>query len=127
MSDFRKLRRYLAFPTRNAARIRRDVNDELQFHMDMRVEELVQAGMSRSDARVQAQRQFGDLDDATHYCVDVDRSAERGHEPRPPHSQARTRLHRRNRHDTCTRCRREHCGVRRAGHLCHSAIALSRA
>lgn len=77
MSDFRKLRRYLSFPTRNAARIQRDVNDELRFHVDMRIEELVQRGMPRSDARAQAMRQFGDIDDATRYCVDVDRGSER--------------------------------------------------
>ena len=77
MSDFRRLRRYLSFPSRNAARIRRDVTAELQFHIDMRVDELVQRGMSRADARAQALRQFGDVADATRYCADLDRRSER--------------------------------------------------
>jgi len=77
MSDFRKLRRYLSFPSRSAARIRRDVNDEMQFHLDMRIEELERSGLSAPQARVQALRQFGDLDDAKRYCVDVDRTSVR--------------------------------------------------
>jgi putative ABC transport system permease protein len=78
MTDFRKLRRYLALPSRGTARIRRDVDDELQFHIDMRAEALERQGLSADEARARALRQFGDLDDATRYCTDLDTTAERG-------------------------------------------------
>src|SRR5687768_6356225 len=77
MPDFGKFRRYLTIPTRSAARVRRDVDDELRLHIDMRAEELERQGMSPSDARAQAIARFGDLDDATRYCAAVDRDSER--------------------------------------------------
>jgi len=78
MSDSR-LRRFLRFPSRSAARIRRDVDDELQLHIQLRVEELVRAGMSPADARSHALRRFGDIEDAARYCAAVDRGADRRH------------------------------------------------
>src|SRR5215218_327370 len=78
MPDFGKFRRrYLTLPSRSAARIRRDVEDELRTHIDMRAAELEQQGISPADARAQAMRKFGDLADATRYCTDVDRDFER--------------------------------------------------
>src|SRR5689334_14405606 len=46
---------------------RRDVGDELRFHLDMRTQEFIDAGMSPEDARRAAARSFGDVDaiDAT--------------------------------------------------------------
>ena len=41
---------------------RRDVDEELAFHLDMRTEELVAAGQARAEARVQAEREFGNVD-----------------------------------------------------------------
>src|SRR5215207_4697950 len=78
MSDFGKLRRYLRLPSRSAARIRREVEQELQLHIDMRAEALEREGLSPADARARAIRAFGDLDDATRYCTTVDSHAERG-------------------------------------------------
>lgn len=36
-----------------------ELDEEIQFHLDTRVEELVQAGLRESAARAQAQREFG--------------------------------------------------------------------
>lgn len=41
-------------------RVRRDVDTELSFHLEGRIEELVARGMSREDAEREAQRRFGD-------------------------------------------------------------------
>jgi hypothetical protein len=40
---------------------RRDVNDELRFHLEMRTQEFIDAGMSPEQARVAAQQAFGDV------------------------------------------------------------------
>ena len=77
MTAFGKFRRFLNLPSRSAARIRRDVNDELQMQIDLRAEELERTGMSPQQARAEALRRFGDLTDAAEYCVDVDRDSER--------------------------------------------------
>jgi hypothetical protein len=44
------------------ARVDRDVDEELAFHLDMRVRRLVDAGWSPDAARGEALRQFGDMD-----------------------------------------------------------------
>ena len=41
-------------------RVRRDVDTELSFHLEGRIEELVAKGMSRADAEAEATRRFGD-------------------------------------------------------------------
>jgi len=41
--------------------IHREITDELQFHMDMRVEENIRRGMSPDEARRDAERSFGNL------------------------------------------------------------------
>src|SRR4051812_26343575 len=40
---------------------RRDVGDELQFHLDMRTQEFIDAGMTPDDARRAAAEAFGDV------------------------------------------------------------------
>lgn len=77
MSEFGRLRRFLRLPARSAARIKRDIDDELRLHLDLRAEELQRAGMSPAEARVQAARRFGDLADAVRYCAAVDEDSER--------------------------------------------------
>jgi predicted permease len=52
-------RRYARFLRRDP---QRDVDDELDFHLQSTVEELVAAGMSRDAAHDAAQRKFGDVD-----------------------------------------------------------------
>jgi len=77
MAGFDKLRRYLRMPSRSARRITRDVEEELQLQIDLRAESLEREGLSPSEARAEARRRFGDLDDARRYCAAVDRDAER--------------------------------------------------
>ena len=59
---------------------RRDVSDEIRFHLDMRVNELVEQGMTREEASREARRQFGDVAAIEAECRDVRavRTRERG-------------------------------------------------
>jgi predicted permease len=66
-------------PWRTRRHIRDDVDEELRFHLDMRVEELRALGRSADAARAEAMRQFGDLEDARHYITAVDRATEAAH------------------------------------------------
>jgi len=59
------------------ARVDRDVDEELAFHLDMRVRRLVEAGWSPDAARAEALRQFGDLDRVRDSCVAMDHQRER--------------------------------------------------
>jgi predicted permease len=68
--------RSFRFPWRSSRQITADVDEELGFHLDMRVDELVRRGMSPEAARAAALREFGDLDDARRYIGAVDRDIE---------------------------------------------------
>src|SRR5690242_9572570 len=70
------MKRFFRLPWRTRQQIRTDVDDELAFHLDMRIDALVDAGLSRDDARAQAVREFGDIDDARQYIRAVDRDIE---------------------------------------------------
>ena len=50
--------RFLRFPVRSSARRRADLEEELRFYFDMRTRELVDQGMSESQARSEAIREF---------------------------------------------------------------------
>ena len=54
------VRRLFRFPSRTRDEVRRDIREEFQFHLDMRVEALVRAGMSEAAARARALGEFGD-------------------------------------------------------------------
>jgi putative ABC transport system permease protein len=54
-----------------------DVDAELSFHLDMRIQELVAGGMPPDEARDLALRRFGDYERARRVCVDIDRRRER--------------------------------------------------
>jgi predicted permease len=69
-------RRFFRLPWRTAKQIRADVDDELTFHIDERVDALVALGYSPDAARAQALREFGDIDDARRYIGAVDRHIE---------------------------------------------------
>src|SRR5690348_10875117 len=76
-ADMRNARKKLfRLPWRTDRQIRDDVDEELAFHLDMRVAELVAAGASTDDARAKAAREFGDMDDARRYIGAVDRDIE---------------------------------------------------
>jgi putative ABC transport system permease protein len=61
-------RRYLQFW---GARVDSDVDDEIHFHLDMLVSDLISRGMSEPDARAAAARRFGDLPGARTACVTI--------------------------------------------------------
>ncbi|MEW5919005.1 MAG: ABC transporter permease, partial [Gemmatimonadota bacterium] len=54
------------------ARVQRDVDSELAFHLQGRIEELVAQGMSREDAEREAQRRFGDRAAVAHELERID-------------------------------------------------------
>jgi putative ABC transport system permease protein len=72
-------RRFFRLPWRTRRQIGEDVDEELRFHLDMRVDELRAFGLSPEAARAEALRQFGDVDDARHYITAVDRATEAAH------------------------------------------------
>jgi len=52
--------------------MRRDLDNELQFHLQMRIDELRARGVSERDARAEALRRLGDEADLKAYCLRVD-------------------------------------------------------
>jgi predicted permease len=71
--------RLFRLPWRTQRQIGDDVDEELRFHLDMRVEELRRLGLSPDAARAEAVRQFGDIDDARTYITALDRATEVAH------------------------------------------------
>ncbi len=57
--------------------MRGDVDRELRFHLDVRVEELMAQGLSQDDASAQAVAEFGDVDAVRASLVDIDKRAGR--------------------------------------------------
>ena len=55
------MRRVFRLPDSHA-RARRALDDELRFHLEGRIEELVASGLSRTDADAEARRRFGDFE-----------------------------------------------------------------
>ena len=53
--------------------VEREVDSELAFHLEMRIRELVEQGMTLDDARVAALERFGDVDRITEACRDIGR------------------------------------------------------
>ena len=54
-----------------------EVNEEIKFHLDMRVRELVERGMDPAAAREVALRRLGDVASLTQRCVDLGRKRDR--------------------------------------------------
>src|SRR5260221_6848558 len=55
-----RFRRLFRFSSRSVPDVRADVHEEFRFHLDMRTAELVRSGLTESQAREQADREFGD-------------------------------------------------------------------
>lgn len=70
------IRRLFKLPFRTRGSIAREADAELRFHMDTRTERLIAGGMDAVAARAQAEREFGDVDDARRYITAVDHEAE---------------------------------------------------
>ena len=58
---------------RGADGVTRAVDDELQFHFEMTMEELVASGMNRDEARREAERRFGDVTRTRERLTEIDR------------------------------------------------------
>src|SRR5262245_34081242 len=56
--------------------IQRAVDDEVRFHLDMRVDALMRSGLSRDAAHAQALAEFGDLGEATRELTEMSRRRE---------------------------------------------------
>jgi hypothetical protein len=57
--------------------LEREVDDELAFHFEMRIQRLVASGYSSEDAQREALRQFGDVNSVRESCVSLDEQRER--------------------------------------------------
>ena len=64
-----------AGPTRRS--IARDVDEELLFHLQMRIEDLMRDGHSRDSAEQIARREYGDMNEARSELTSIDRRAAR--------------------------------------------------
>jgi len=58
-------------------RVKNDIAEELEHHIEMRTEENMEAGMSREDARAEAMRRFGDLERIRRETEEIDERLER--------------------------------------------------
>jgi len=58
-------------PTLGRSGVERDVERELRAHLDMKIEELLTEGLTRSEAEQAARAAFGDLERVEAECVDV--------------------------------------------------------
>jgi predicted permease len=65
------VRRALRLPS-SRERLARDLDDEVAFHLDQRIAELVGRGMREDEARAEALRLFGDPDDLREYCQSIE-------------------------------------------------------
>jgi predicted permease len=61
---------------RRGSEIRADVDDEIRFHIEMRIADLKRRGHSASAARAEALRQFGDLEETRSICMSSDERRE---------------------------------------------------
>jgi predicted permease len=77
MSEHSFRRRLYRLPWRTTHQIRDEIDDELEFHLEMRAAELIEAGMPARAAMNVARQQFGDLEYTKVYCRDLDLRHER--------------------------------------------------
>ena len=69
MSKTPAWRRYLTFWKND---VRRDVDDELRFHLDERASDLIAAGLTPTEAARRARSEFGDVDQVSAGLRDID-------------------------------------------------------
>ncbi|MGH7619393.1 MAG: ABC transporter permease, partial [Gemmatimonadaceae bacterium] len=72
MKRFDGIRRAFARPSERPDDVRRDVDDELAFHLAMRETRLRARGLQPGDAEAEARRRFGDIDAVRTACVAED-------------------------------------------------------
>jgi putative ABC transport system permease protein len=66
------VRRAFRLPWRGRAQTGRDIDDEVGFHLEMRIAELCARGLTPEDARVEALRRFGDTEELRNFCQTID-------------------------------------------------------
>jgi putative ABC transport system permease protein len=71
-----RFRRLFGFSTRSTAEIDRDIRDEVAFHLEHRIRELIDDGSSPEAARAEAHRQFGDVAATAASCRRMDTRGE---------------------------------------------------
>jgi hypothetical protein len=59
---------WFAWAERSQAEIEAEISDELEFHLEQRTRELVEAGMGTEEARAEAERRFGSLERVRKDC-----------------------------------------------------------
>ena len=67
------IRRAFRLPWSSASRVRREVDDELRFHLDMKTQELIDAGLLPEQAQDRVRAEFGDLEYTRRYMNRTDR------------------------------------------------------
>jgi putative ABC transport system permease protein len=72
MGDGSRWRRLLSVLPRSRSQLGADVDDELRFHLEMRVQDLVARGLSAGNARAEAMRVFGDVGTVRNACLVID-------------------------------------------------------
>jgi putative ABC transport system permease protein len=72
MRRIRSLRRVFRLPWSTTARVKREVDEELRFHLDMKTQELIDAGSSPATAYDRARAEFGDLEYTRRYLNRTD-------------------------------------------------------
>ncbi|HYC52349.1 MAG TPA: ABC transporter permease [Gemmatimonadaceae bacterium] len=65
------IRRALRLPS-SAERLTRELDDEVRFHLEARMSDLMSQGWSEAAARDEALRRFGDADDLRTYCQTIE-------------------------------------------------------
>ncbi len=71
MANIPRWRRYLRF---FGANVQGDVDDELAFHMEMRIRDYESQGMSRAEAERAARERIGDVDGVHSALTEHDRA-----------------------------------------------------
>ncbi|HVG09413.1 MAG TPA: ABC transporter permease [Thermoanaerobaculia bacterium] len=71
------MRRIFQFPWRTAAQVAADVDEELQFHLEMVARELIDDGWPEDAARMEAVRRFGDVETTRKVCRQLDAHKEK--------------------------------------------------
>jgi putative ABC transport system permease protein len=76
MRGSRKPPRHFRLPWRSREQIDNEVDEEIRFHLDMRAEELIRAGMDPEQARDHAKREFGNVDEVRGSLREADEEME---------------------------------------------------
>jgi len=74
MRRIRGIRRAFRLPWSSQTRVRREVDDELRFHLEMKTQEFIDAGLPPQEAEHRARAEFGDLEFTRRSMSDDDHS-----------------------------------------------------